>query len=80
MIGIIDNMKRKVIGQYFNLDLTQKVNFEHTGKDTLRRKNNQSRLTKYEIRQCRFNNRTKVIQKSLYKSNRLLLNILNKGN
>ena len=71
--------KGKAIGSYFNLDITQRINFEFL-KGIVSNKQRFTRLELLENKQCKDNNRAKVIKISINRSNETLLNILNKGN
>ena len=68
--------KRKVLGSYFNLDLTQKLNFEKAGEDTLKKKNNFSNLDLHEIAKSRRLNRLRMITRKHIEINKIIRKIM----
>ena len=68
--------KRKVLGNYFDLDLTQKLNFEQVGKDTLKKKNNFSNLDLHEIAKSRRLNRLRMITRKHIEINKIIRKIM----
>ena len=75
ILNIGDSMKGKSLGSYFNQDITERINFEYL-RGIVSNKHRLSNRDRIELKICKVNNRKKVIQCSIERSNKIINAIL----